>query len=73
MLANMVEDRLGVKLADAKGNPWAEIHSPLMEFEELMLERAGKVGARARRRFRAPGVDRRDGRLAAVRARLSAD
>lgn len=44
MLAEMVDDRLGVKLAEAKGNPWTKIHSPLMEFEELMLERAGKVG-----------------------------
>jgi len=44
MLAEMVDDRLGVKLADAKANPWPKIHSPLMEFSELMLERAGKVG-----------------------------
>jgi dienelactone hydrolase len=44
MLVEMVEDRLGVKLAEAKGNPWTRIHSPLMEFEELMLERAGKTG-----------------------------
>jgi dienelactone hydrolase len=44
MLAEMVDDRLGVKLADAKANPWTKIHSPLMEFSELMLERAGKAG-----------------------------
>ena len=44
MLAEMVEDRLGSGLADAKGNPWPRIHSPLMEYEELMLERAGKAG-----------------------------
>jgi dienelactone hydrolase len=44
MLAEMVDDRLGVKLADAKNNPWPKIHSPLMEFSELMLERAGKTG-----------------------------
>jgi dienelactone hydrolase len=44
MLVEMVEDRLEVKLADAQGNPWTRIHSPLMEFDELMLERAGKVG-----------------------------
>lgn len=44
MLAHMVDDRLGVKVADAKVNAWREIHSPLMEYEELMLERAGKVG-----------------------------
>ena len=44
MLADMVDDRLGVKLADAKNNPWQKIHSPLMEFSELLLERAGKTG-----------------------------
>jgi hypothetical protein len=42
MLATMVEDRLGTKVTDATGNPWGEIHSPLMEYDELMLERAGK-------------------------------
>ena len=44
MLASMVDDRLGMKLAEAKGNPWADIHSPLMEYAELLLERGGKVG-----------------------------
>ncbi len=44
MLAEMVDDRLGVKLAAATGNPWPKIHSPLMEFSELLLERAGKTG-----------------------------
>jgi dienelactone hydrolase len=44
MLVEMVDDRLGVKLAEATGNPWPKIHSPLMEFDELMLERVGKVG-----------------------------
>ena len=73
MLANLVEDRLGTKVADAKGNPWGAIHSPLMEYDELMLERAGQTCAGPRQRLRAPGVDRRDRRLAAVRARLSAD
>src|SRR5690349_3256437 len=29
MLANMVVARLGTNLADAKGNPWGAIHSPL--------------------------------------------
>jgi hypothetical protein len=41
MLAEMVDDRLGVKLAEAKGNPWPKIHSQLLEYDELMLERAG--------------------------------
>ncbi|MEO8017308.1 MAG: prolyl oligopeptidase family serine peptidase [Pseudomonadota bacterium] len=53
MLAEMVDDRLGMKVADAAGNPWPKIHSPLMEFDELMLERAGKVG-----RVRADGFVR---------------
>jgi len=44
MLAEMVDDHLGVKLAEATGNPWPDIHSPLMEFDELMLERRGEVG-----------------------------
>jgi dienelactone hydrolase len=44
MLLEMVEDRLGMKLAEAKGNPWTKIHSPLMEFDELMLERTGQAG-----------------------------
>jgi dienelactone hydrolase len=44
MLAEMVEDRLGSKLAVARGNPWRKIHSPLMEYEEMMLERQGLPG-----------------------------
>jgi len=48
MLANMVDARLGVKLAEARekelGNPWWKIHAALMEFDELMLERRGETG-----------------------------
>jgi len=44
MLAEMVEDRLGSKLSEAKGNPWQKIDSPLMEYDEMMLERQGKTG-----------------------------
>ena len=44
MLAEMVEDRLGSKLSEAKGNPWLKIHSPLMEYDEMMLERKGQTG-----------------------------
>ena len=44
MLAEMVEDRLGSKLSEAKGNPWLKIHSPLMEYDEMMLERRGQTG-----------------------------
>lgn len=48
MLVEMVEDRLGSKISEAKGNPWTKIHSPLMEFDELMLEQRGVASARAR-------------------------
>jgi predicted peptidase len=44
MLAEMVEDRVPVKV----GNPWPKIHSPLMEYAEILLERAGKKDARVR-------------------------
>ena len=44
MLAEMVEDRLGCKLSEVKGNPWRKVHSPLMEYDEIMLERKGLVG-----------------------------
>ncbi len=44
MLSEMVEDRLGCKLSEVKGNPWPKVHSPLMEYQELMLERQGKTG-----------------------------
>jgi dienelactone hydrolase len=62
MLAEMVDDRLGVKLAEAKNNPWPKIHSPLMEYSELMLERAGKVGrVRAGGFVRLAWIDEVDG------------
>jgi len=44
MLATMVEDRLGQKLSGVKGNPWQKVHSPLMEYDEMMLERRGLTG-----------------------------
>jgi dienelactone hydrolase len=48
MLAKMVDDRLGMKLEEAQknniGNPWWSIHSPLMEFEEIMRELRGETG-----------------------------
>jgi len=44
MLVDMVEDRLGGSLSAATGNPWPKIHAPLMEYEELMLERQGRTG-----------------------------
>src|SRR6185437_11411656 len=39
-----VEDRLGSKIGEAEGNPWWKLHSPLMEFEEVTLERRGLCG-----------------------------
>jgi len=48
MLADMIEDRLGGKPDQVKGNPWWKIHSPLMEFAELKLEANGQAGARIR-------------------------
>ena len=48
MLADMVVDRLGKDLDKVTGNPWWAIHSPLMEYEELKLEAAGKAAARKR-------------------------
>jgi pimeloyl-ACP methyl ester carboxylesterase len=48
MLANLVDARLGAKLAETQdkdlGNPWWKIHAALMEFDELMLERHGETG-----------------------------
>ena len=43
MLADMVLDRLGKDGLSVTGNPWWAIHSPLMEFEEMKLEPAGKT------------------------------
>lgn len=52
MLAEMVDDRLGVKIADpatkVPGNPWPRIHSPLMEYAEILLESRGQATARVR-------------------------
>ena len=44
MLASMVDDRLGVKVAEATRDDWRAIHPALMEYAELKLERSGKVG-----------------------------
>ena len=44
MLAELVEDRLGGKLGEMRGNPWWKIHAPLMEYDELMLDRSKQVG-----------------------------
>jgi dienelactone hydrolase len=71
MLAEMVEDRLEAKLAEVKGNPWPKIHSPLMEYDELMLERAGKPGrVRAGGFVRLAWIDETDGTPQYCRAYL---
>ncbi len=44
MLSDMVDDRLGSKLIEPNDDPWQKIHSPLMEYEEMMLERKGQTG-----------------------------
>jgi dienelactone hydrolase len=44
MLSSMVEDRLGGKTGTIQGNPWRKVHSPIMEYEEMMLERKGLTG-----------------------------
>ena len=71
MLATMVEDRLGTRVADARGNPWTAIHSPLMEYDELMLERAGKPARiRASGFVRMAWIDETDGSTQYARAYL---
>ena len=73
MLANLVEDRLGGKVAEARGNPWTAIHSPLMEYDELMLERAGKPARiRASGFVRLAWIDETDGSTQYARAYLPA-
>lgn len=44
MLSEMVDDRLGSKLIEPNDDPWEKIHSPLMEYDEMMLERKGQTG-----------------------------
>ncbi len=75
MLAEMVDDRLGVKLTEAKGNPWPKIHSPLMEYAEILLERSGKANARVRASgfMRIAYRDEVDGSPQFARAFLPAD
>jgi len=44
LLAEMVQDRLHGKLDSAGPDAWRGVHSPLMEYRELLLARAGKAG-----------------------------
>lgn len=48
MLVDLVDYRLGTKLAAAQGNPWPKIHAALMEHAEIRLEQQGKRDARVR-------------------------
>jgi len=58
-------------VADAKGNPWGAIHSPLMEYDELMLERAGSPARiRASGFVRMAWIDETDGSTQYARAYL---
>ena len=74
MLAAMVEDRLGCKLSEVKGNPWRKVHSPLMEYEEMLLEQKGLVGRIRPHGFvRLAYLDEVDGSPQYCRAYLPAD
>ena len=65
MLADMLRDRAG--------GDWRALHSPLMEYEELLLERAGKTGgARAGGFVRLSWTDDIDGSTQFCRAYLPA-
>ncbi len=74
MLGDLVLDRLGPAGLAVTGNPWWDIHAPLMEYAELQLEAAGATGRpRARRRILPARLARRGRRFAAVCPRVSAD
>jgi len=65
MLADMLRDRIG--------GDWRVLHSPLMEYEELLLERAGQAGgARASGFVRLAWSDDVDGSTQFCRAYLPA-
>jgi len=66
MLADMLRDRAG--------GEWRALHSPLMEYEELLLEEAGKTGGlRASGFVRLSWTDDIDGSTQFCRAYLPAD
>jgi len=66
MLADMLRDRAG--------GEWRALHSPLMEYEELLLERAGKTGGlRASGFVRLAWTDDIDGSTQFCRAYLPAN
>ena len=67
MLADMVRDRL----ASPVNGGWRDLHSPLMEYAELLLERAGQTGgARSSGFVRLGWVDDTDGSTQFCRAYL---
>ncbi|HZF16094.1 MAG TPA: PHB depolymerase family esterase [Steroidobacteraceae bacterium] len=45
MLADMTLERLGGPLEKAADDGWSRIASPLMEYEEFLLDQAGKTGS----------------------------
>lgn len=74
MLAEMARDRLGGSIENASAAAWRLVHSPLLEFEELMLERRGERGAvRANGFVRLAYTDEVDGSTQFCRAYLPRD
>jgi poly(3-hydroxybutyrate) depolymerase len=74
MLGTMVRDRAGKNLEDDSPDARAGLHSPLMEYEELLLEAAGKTGgARASGFVRLAWRDDTDGSTQYCRAYLPAN
>jgi predicted esterase len=74
MLAEMSQDRLGGSIQNASAAAWRLVHSPLLEFEELMLERRGERGAvRANGFVRLAYMDEVDGSTQFCRAYLPRD
>ncbi len=74
MLAEMVRDRLGDSLEGLRGDAWASVHSPLLEFEELEQARQGGVGAIRPFGFvRLAWIDETDGSTQYCRAYLPPD
>lgn len=71
MLADLARDRLGGSIDSASSAAWRLVHSPLLEYEELLLERQGKRGAvRANGFVRLAYTDEVDGSTQFCRAYL---
>jgi hypothetical protein len=73
LLAEMVRDRVGGSLDGLSAGDWPRLHAPLLEREELDLQRAGRTGgARAFGFVRLAWVDDVDGSTQFCRAYLPA-